>query len=342
MEPSDDLETVRSEDYANALDSFIGQVRGLSGLRAIGTFGHVRTPGISDIDVCLVVDDDRLASFRHALPAVIDSIPRGRYFFAHQAFILPRSLAHLRRILFIDHRIDALRCIHGDGDLFDHALEPTRASLILANVLWNSTVWRTVTMSDFHRSSLRSSLLFLQTVYNCGSVDLLLLGRGSESRHWLAQGRARRNSIVRADPARKPALLLEACRRSIEEWFCVQWQVHALWRSLVSASALGAQERMPNTGFSFAEAPEAGSARIVLPAMFRDAFTFFDACFSDRFDSAASIEMRMVFHEYRSALAEVFRWARTMNMDPHDLFLGGSYGIFPSPFNHFGSSVCAL
>ncbi len=342
MKPSDDLEAVSSEDYASALDSFVDQVRRIPGLLAVGTFGHIRSPGISDIDVCLVVEDDRLASFRHAIPAVVDAIARGRYFFTHQAFILPRSLAHLRRILFIDHRIDALRCIHGEGDLFDRALEPTRASLILANVLWNSTVWRTVTTSDFHRSSLRSSLLFLQTVYNCGSVDLLLLGRGSESRHWLAQGRARRNSIVRAGPARKPALLLEACRRSIEEWFFVQWQVHALWRSLVSDCAFGAQERMPNTGFSFAETPDIDPVRTTLPTMFQDAFTFFDACFSDRFDSAASIEMRIVFHEYRSALADVFCWARAMNMDPHDLFLGGRHGVFPSPFNHFGSSICAL
>lgn len=73
--------------YESAIGAMVDRVRALRGVVAIYQIGHVSTPGISDIDLVVVFEDDArcLADPREGLTA------DGRYLFAHDLFGVSRA-----------------------------------------------------------------------------------------------------------------------------------------------------------------------------------------------------------------------------------------------------------
>jgi hypothetical protein len=106
-----DLRALVSEDYTRTLHAYIDAVAQAPGVLAVFQFGQVGHPGVSDLDLLVVVRDDiPVASLR----AVIDA-SRGddisRYLFSHPPVVIPLSCAPHAAYL---HSLYHLRHVWGE------------------------------------------------------------------------------------------------------------------------------------------------------------------------------------------------------------------------------------
>lgn len=95
----DDLPSLTFSDYARALDDFVNRVSEIPGAVAVFQFGEISHPGISDLDVLVVVEDDALPSALSTIAAAARNVGSTRAVFTHPPVILPHGAARRARYI---------------------------------------------------------------------------------------------------------------------------------------------------------------------------------------------------------------------------------------------------
>jgi hypothetical protein len=80
-------------DYDRALSEYVGRVSRTPGLLAVFQFGEASHPGISDLDMLIVVEDDISGSSLRGLVAATRADSVSAYLFPHEPMVIPRSIA---------------------------------------------------------------------------------------------------------------------------------------------------------------------------------------------------------------------------------------------------------
>jgi hypothetical protein len=94
-------------DYETALNNMVEHLKGISGVRSIYQIGSVSNPGISDIDMLVVFENDAVV----ALDPVVAFRP-DRYLFTHQLYGVPEKYwSQLRSLTFFHN----YKLIYGEG-----------------------------------------------------------------------------------------------------------------------------------------------------------------------------------------------------------------------------------
>ena len=127
---------VPPDGYERAIERVLERLRRVEGVVSVYQIGSVATPGISDIDLLAVFEDDAVVTFdpRMALS------PEGRYLFIHRLFgISRRHFTQARRYTFYHHY--ALRwgeplSLSGSGLGADEVAQLKR-QIALEFLLWN-------------------------------------------------------------------------------------------------------------------------------------------------------------------------------------------------------------
>jgi hypothetical protein len=116
--------------YHRAIESYAARLREVHGVRSIYTMGSIKAPGLSDLDVIVVVDDDFEPRFsaRLSVRGVDDRL------FIHGPVVVPASLAgDLQYIIYAT----GLTRLHGDDDIpeFHDLTCESRAALRFAYLI---------------------------------------------------------------------------------------------------------------------------------------------------------------------------------------------------------------
>ncbi|WP_200285033.1 hypothetical protein [Rhabdochromatium marinum] len=79
---------LKKEEYSEALNQYLNRFQNASGIKALATMGSVKAPGLSDLDVIVVVNDDilPLSAKKLSTKGINDSI------FLHGPIVIPESL----------------------------------------------------------------------------------------------------------------------------------------------------------------------------------------------------------------------------------------------------------
>lgn len=150
--------------YDDARNAYIEQLVGSLGPLAVYEYGRVGAPGISDIDLLVVVDPEK--PVRRLRPPSLD--PAGRYLIDKPVLLSPEAFRNLRRLLFIDpldhlfgRRIDPL-------DLPEDEARIVNAGIFLdfSHVLLH----RFNKMRFVRRLSIRNTLLRLNSIHHSASL----------------------------------------------------------------------------------------------------------------------------------------------------------------------------
>ncbi len=165
-----DVRPIDRSAYEETVAQYLRQFSGRPGVRAIGTFGGVGTPGVSDIDLLVVCDDDSGADLERASDEFRRQSPLREYLFRHDVYVIPVSgvgdLLHF-------HPCDSLTTLWGDQSLLAGCRTPDEAGRLLRTVLWNSSCWgRTAGYCGETGLSLRSLLVRIKAIvmsalHNC-------------------------------------------------------------------------------------------------------------------------------------------------------------------------------
>ncbi len=106
-----DVRPLQAEDYEQTLARFAERVRNLRGVRAVFQFGSVSHPGVSDLDVLVVVADDVDEWTLRGVLAATEGSPLARYLFTHPPLVVPESQAS--RVRWV-HTLYGLRQVWGE------------------------------------------------------------------------------------------------------------------------------------------------------------------------------------------------------------------------------------
>lgn len=91
MKIVDDIRPLSAEVYGRALDRFVSSIADTPGIRAVLQFGQISAPGISDLDLLVVVDDDVPTSTLRQIVKATRVDATAAYLFAHPPMVVPRS-----------------------------------------------------------------------------------------------------------------------------------------------------------------------------------------------------------------------------------------------------------
>lgn len=77
------------EAYFSAVDAYVRQIDSLAGLVSVSLMGSIGAPGLSDIDLIVVVEDQ----FEDSMSGLLSTTRMDRRLFLHGPVVVPRSLA---------------------------------------------------------------------------------------------------------------------------------------------------------------------------------------------------------------------------------------------------------
>ncbi|MDR7415121.1 MAG: hypothetical protein QN193_07160 [Armatimonadota bacterium] len=106
-----DVQPLTLAEYGRVLDRFVGYVSRLPHVRAVFRFGSLRHPGISDLDVLVVVSDGADAWTLQGILAATRGGALAQYLFAHPPVVVPEGVVD--RVRWV-HTLDGLGQLWGD------------------------------------------------------------------------------------------------------------------------------------------------------------------------------------------------------------------------------------
>jgi hypothetical protein len=149
--------------YEDGLGCFIGRfLEGFSGEAAFYQFGEVRTPGVSDIDLLIVVQDVDWKLARERAHAIVDSSGLLHYLFVHEPLVVCESLVPCLPFL---HTLEGCTHVRGVWE----PLEVTGEALdenarLMRHVVWNSFIRVAALELDDGRIGLRRALALMHNL----------------------------------------------------------------------------------------------------------------------------------------------------------------------------------
>jgi hypothetical protein len=341
----DDVRALSPGDYTRVRNGVAGLLAASPGVRAVYGFGSMAIPGVSDIDMLACCDDARLPAVRLAAREIRDRTPDGRFFFPHQIFILPASLAADWELLFMRPLAGQMTLLRGE-DLLPRPSAASERAIQINHLIWSSCLWRNVAARR-PSGSLRDLLLLLRSI-RCSEASVRHAdGTVADRGDWLASRAEERARIAALSGAERVRAARAAVAASLDAWWRAEWKLHDLWGS--RRPAPGGARRIARLRVAFEERrPAIGVARggdLVLPASMRDlggllleavdparAASEFGMIDAQAALAAARQPWRSALEDYRAALRRAADVGRRLG-NPAKLFLGDGDGIFPTPFN---------
>jgi len=217
--------SLTAADYASAVQRMLAALRPNRQVLGVAQFGQVKDPGISDLDLLIVVADGAVGRVGRLVDETIRRTPHGSYLYHHMPIIAPRSLMGAVNVLHLLHNRRIL--YERDGFRFGPALGD-RVDLVHA-VVWTSHV-RTV-LRDLlvgRSADARFVLLSVKCVLTSAANYYRLLGR-FEQAQVVERSASRAREVFRQidDWAGKADWLAHLCREAQDELFDVEWALQA-------------------------------------------------------------------------------------------------------------------
>jgi hypothetical protein len=169
-----DVQPLTLTDYHRVLGRFVGYVSRLPHVRAVFRFGGLRHPGISDLDVLVVVSDDADAWTLEGVLAATRGGALALYLFAHPPVVVPESAVD--RVRWV-HTLYGLEQLWGAPTEIPPPPRHVRPWLALAEYVDFTFCVRSVLRSwEGENVGLRSLLLLLTSCVHSLHLASELLG----------------------------------------------------------------------------------------------------------------------------------------------------------------------
>lgn len=151
-------------DYENGISRFVEILLDRYPEKsAIYRFGSINTPGISDVDLLIIIDDEKWAEMELTVQRIIQSDNLFSQLFVHPPVIVGESL--ISSLPFL-HTLDQCTFIGSTWDplkeVLDHSLD--KGSLLLRHALWSSYMRYSATKLGAKEVQLREGLLLLNNL----------------------------------------------------------------------------------------------------------------------------------------------------------------------------------
>lgn len=232
----DDIQDLDFADYEQAIQLYVKKITSHPGVRFVGKFGSVHTPGISDIDMLVVTSDEEHKSISEKSTRIIRELPNGPYLFWHPATVVPESLTNICRVLNSFRRLELQ---WGDGTILDQFQRPAFSVSAIRTIVWNSYFWGLVIALRAREQRARKLLLLLGNIIQSTAADYEILGNEIKAQKIMDIGMDLRQDIVKQPKFERAELLTGSIADALQDWEAADWDLQQWWRETSSVGSLG-------------------------------------------------------------------------------------------------------
>lgn len=160
-----DVPQLQLADYEAAIAYFMERFqREFAGENAVYQFGAIRTPGVSDIDLLIVVNDEHWKQAREIAQTIISSSGSLYYLFAHEPLTICQSLLpHIRLV----HTLENIKFLSGSWDPIGQPGDLdqlTGDARLFRHAIWNSIMRVSASAFEDATIGLRHSLVLVNNL----------------------------------------------------------------------------------------------------------------------------------------------------------------------------------
>ncbi len=227
----DDLKPLEDSHYALAVELYVTAMRMVEGVRAVGQFGSVNTPGVSDLDLLVIVDDEQYLEARDRSRRTTEEIPHGPYILWHPAAIIPVSLVEHAAVL---HSFDGVVLHWGEESALGPLSRDRTCQTAIHTAVWNSYFWRLLMGLSGGRQELRKLLLILSNVAQSIACNYRVMDDHSaqqEARQWRQQTRA---AVMEMHGPARAGVACRALQEAMLRWQDADWKLQAWWSCYIN------------------------------------------------------------------------------------------------------------
>jgi ubiquinone/menaquinone biosynthesis C-methylase UbiE len=318
----DDLESLHQDVYTTTSNTFVHALKTVPGVLMVCSYGSVSFPGISDLDIWVVVEDEYFLESEKRIQYIARSLPHGEYLFAHQIFVVPKTLLQDVQLLFMSHILASSEVLYGNADLLKNITPVHDYDKAISMALWCTTLWRVVWgIQQQKNQSIRKLLLTLQVCVIQTSQMYQFLGKDGESQHILHWGREVRLNIWNAHGEERMTRMNTALDDALEQWTEVQWAFQQWWEQAGQWKEGVPREDVP----SFTSDLVAQVSNVFSPHL--------ETVTAQSYTQEHS-NLHLAVQRYTHAVERAKQWAQKYTGEQYTLFLHNGKGMFPSPFNY--------
>lgn len=215
-----DLRVLDVSHYESALAQFVDGIKGYPGVRSVWRFGSWQSPGVSDMDALVVVEDGHWKKAAEICGGVIAASALMGYLFTHEAVVIPQSLLPLLPYV---HTVSDLTQVHGESESLpdDSTLGPIVS--LIRHFVWTSFTWSSLAGMGGRDIGLRHFLLAINNGLISARKGMELAGANQS---FLPSTRELRQALLEGSPDE----LQENCGtayRQVTTWMLeADWAVH--------------------------------------------------------------------------------------------------------------------
>jgi len=342
---ADDLKPLAPADYDRAIALFVEAMAVHPGVRFLGQFGTVSTPGVSDLDLLVVAADEHYRAVCDQAFRVVQNVPNGPYLFWHPPAVIPLSLLPVTPAF---HSLGHLRPLHGHVPLPAECTAPLSA---IRTVLWSSYFWSSVLSLSRGRPGLRQLLLLLGNIAQSIGWDYHALGQAAERERALRRARESRQAVLAAPPSQRADLAVQHLAQALEAWLDADWNAQPWWnRCLASQPSPALRLRTgPDTLIEFRherDSSQSPAVTLTLPSFYADLILLLKPSFGPRFHlpgldktqvpdrQSLDVSWQEALSAFKAAAESIRRFSHRIGLDELALFrepFALPFGLYPVP-----------
>jgi hypothetical protein len=230
----DDLRPLTLDDYSRAIDFYAQGMARQPGICYIGQFGSLNTPGVSDIDILVITEDDTYKSACRESLRLMHAAPNGPYLFVHPPSVVPASLVLEFNVI---HTLENLTTLWGTPPIKETESDYVHKLASVNAIVWNSAFMRYTFHHRQYVHGLRKLLLMLGNVVQSISANYRILGHQTEIPRVTSWGKEQaRSAILSATSNKRHELMRNYLVEGLARWLQSDWELEAWWGANVRAS----------------------------------------------------------------------------------------------------------
>ena len=214
--------------YQALIEEYVNHFSRHDGVVWIGQYGSIGTPGVSDIDLLVVCEEEHYRVVKRHSQEFVRQSPVHHYAFWHDVAVVPETAV---KYLLYFHTLGNLHTLWGSSGILESLEQPDEIIALFRNILFNSLRWGALLrLCQRDSVSLRLTLILSKTAITSAVHDYRRTGNEDYAGIIALRDQQERQRILAAHPSAQSdlarAYLWEAIQTlSKADWDLSNWLI---------------------------------------------------------------------------------------------------------------------
>lgn len=193
-----DIQPLDLSEYETIIDEFVDTFARQAGVLSIGQCGSVGAPGVSDLDLLIVCEEEKYRVVKLRTQEFARQSPLHHYLFWHDVGVVPPGAV---KHLLYGHSLENLKTLWGSPEILQSCDKPDEIITLFREILWNSYFWNLrLYLCQQENASLRVMLMICKSSMIAAASNHRMMGEADRAQAIATLAQQERQHIMEAAP----------------------------------------------------------------------------------------------------------------------------------------------